>query len=150
MCSGKPSILWQKRPVHAARLLQHYHVNSLSRQVLRALQVMQLPVAWTDCEGGRWVAPCRALLPDRACARNPLLAAAVSREGMPLVTGLPPALLSAWQEAMPGMQTLSPAAVRAHLKAKGPRLALMQLPEEERLQVGLSPTVTGAFDCGSS
>ena len=117
--------------------------SNLSSRALHApLQAAQLPVAWVDCEGGRWVAPCRALLPDEACARSPLLAAALSREGMPLVTGLPPVLLQAWREAMPGVQAVSPAAVRAHLRAKGPRLALVQLPGEKRFQVGLVPLLT--------
>jgi hypothetical protein len=124
--------------LHAARASTCSTRSSLSvRQALHTLQAAQLPVAWTDCEGGCWVAPCRALLPDDACARSPLLAAALAREGMPLVAGLPPALLHAWREAMPGVQAVTPPAARAHLRTKGPRLALMQLPGEERLQVGL-------------
>ena len=94
-------------------------------------------MAWTDCHGGKWVAPSAALLPDEACAASAVLAAAFTREGMPLVTGLPPAMLRTWQQAMPSVHVVTPAAVREHLRARGARLALMQLPSAERLQVGV-------------
>lgn len=96
------------------------------------LQVASLKIAWAESDGGRWLAPTDALLPDEACTSAPQLAAAFSKEGMPLVTGAPAWLLSAWRTKVPGTRTLTPAAARAHLRAKGARLALMQRPAEER------------------
>ena len=96
-------------------------------------------MAWTDSGGGGWLAPSRALLPDDACSGNPALAAALCAEGVPLVIGLLRGLLATWREAMPAVRHIAPAAVRAHLRARGARLALASLPEQERLQVGRRP-----------
>ncbi len=98
------------------------------------VQVAFLKVVWTDSQGGRWVTPTDALLPDEACTADPELAAALSMEGMSLVTGAPAWLLSAWLSKVPSIRTVTPAAVRYHLRAKGAGLALAQRPAEERAE----------------
>ena len=91
-------------------------------------------MVWTDSQGGRWVTPTDALLPDEACTADPELAAAFSMEGMPLVMGAPAWLLSAWLSKVPGIRTVTHATVRSHLRAKGAGLALAQRPAEERAE----------------
>lgn len=107
------------------------------KKARKSRQASRLPVAWTDANGGRWLAPCNALLPDQACLDAPALAATLVREGLHLSTGLPTSLQRTWQEAMPRICSVTPAAVRAHLKAKGAALALTQQrrPADEQAQV---------------
>lgn len=106
-------------------------------------QVAKYPVAWTECNGGKWLPPASCCLPDEACTADALLADVLAREGIPMVTGFPPWLRKLWLAHMPGVKIISPSTVRAHLRFRGQHLALMQSPSDEGLQV-LHKLITAA------
>ncbi|BDA44284.1 probable Sacsin [Coccomyxa sp. Obi] len=103
--------------------------SNLAAQLYK--EVAFLKVAWTDSEGGRWIAPKDALLPHEACTADSQLLSAFCREGMPLVTGTPMSLLSSWLTQTPGTRTITPSWAREYLRAKGARFGLKQRPPQE-------------------
>jgi hypothetical protein len=102
---------------------------------MRDQSIAGLPLAWTESSGGRWLPPTSCYLPDQACTTIPRLGQALSREGIPLATGLPAWLQDMWFAHVPGTKTLTPSAVRAHLNHKGPHLKLKQSSGSERTAV---------------
>ena len=89
-------------------------------------QVAKLPVVWLPADGGRWVAPPEAVLPDPQCRQQPELAAALLAAGVPLAMDLPESAAAAMLELTPGAAAMHPALLRSRLQRSTAHSAFSQ------------------------